>query len=37
MITYPEAGSVAKYIYEKCGAAKTKKLWEDGISESKNI
>lgn len=37
MITYPEAGSVAKYIYEKYGVEKTKKLWEDGISESKNI
>lgn len=37
LITYPEAGSIAKYIYEKYGAEKIKKFWDNEISETKNI
>jgi hypothetical protein len=37
LITYPEAGSFVKYLYEKYGHEKIKKLWQCGEGEINNI
>jgi hypothetical protein len=37
LITYPESGSFVKYLYEKYGYQKIKRLWQQGEDEVESI